>query len=251
MARTSGVFVLGEKMKIAILLTSNDTSEFALRFPDDGEKFISILAPLKPDWDFDVVPVMDNIFPKSIGSYDGYVITGSPASVNDPDAWVENLLDWIRELDESEIPTIGCCFGHQAIAKALGGKVAKNPTGWQLGRAQTNFNSIEYWNPANIGSIGLYSAHSEQVSQLPGDAIVLGTSKTCKYASFKVKDHFFTTQYHPEMSYDFMYQLLDYMFENNEIDQDLWKQGKNAIESRNESEKFAGLMVNFLEYSQS
>lgn len=238
-------------MKIAILLTSNDTSEFAQRFPDDGEKFITILAPQRPDWDFEVVPVMDNVFPKSIDQYDGYVITGSPASVNDPYCWIENLLNWIRELDEYQVPTIGCCFGHQAIAKALGGKVDKNPTGWQLGRAQTDYNSIESWNLATIGSIGLYSAHSEQVSLLPGNAIVLGTSETCKYASFKVKDHFFTTQYHPEMSYDFMYQLLDYMLENNEIDQDLWKHGKNAIENRNESEKFALLMVNFLEYSIS
>ncbi len=238
-------------MKIAILLTSNDTSEFAQRFPDDGEKFISILSPLKPDWDFHVIPVMENVFPKSIDHYDGYVITGSPASVNDPEVWIGNLLNLIRELDENQIPAVGCCFGHQAIAKALGGSVDKNATGWQLGKAQTIFNSMERWNVANIGTIGLYSAHSEQIYQLPEKAVVLGTSKACKYASFKIGDHFFTTQYHPEMSYDFMYQLLDYMFENNEIDQDLWKQGKGAIESRNESEKFAGLMVNFLEFSIS
>ena len=50
-------------LKIAILLTSNDTSEFTLRFPNDGDKFISLLAPLRPAWDFHVIPVMDNVFP--------------------------------------------------------------------------------------------------------------------------------------------------------------------------------------------
>ncbi len=238
-------------MNIAILLTSNDTSEFALRFPDDGEKFISILSPHRPDWDFHVIPVMDNVFPESIDQYDGYVITGSPASVNDPKVWIDNLLRFIQELDEHKKPTVGCCFGHQAIAKALGGKVDKNPSGWQLGRAETDFHSFKDWNQADIASISLYSAHCEEVFELPEKAMPVGSNSYCNFASFKIGDHFFTTQYHPEMSFDFMYQLLDYMLDNNEIDQELWKKGKNQIKSQNESEKFAGLMVNFLEYSFS
>lgn len=237
-------------MKIAILLTSNDTSEFTLRFPNDGDKFISLLAPLRPAWDFHVIPVMDNVFPGLIDHYDGYLITGSPASVNDPDPWIETLLNFIRKLDEYKVPTVGCCFGHQAIAKALGGKVDKNPTGWELGRSKTDFNPIDGWNPVNTDSIGLYSAHCEQVLKLPPVADILGTCKTCTYASFKIRNHFFTTQYHPELSYDFMDQLLDYMLENNEIEENIWKHGKVAIQCSNESEKFARIMVTFLERSR-
>ena len=160
---------------------------------------------------------MDNVFPESYDQYDGYVITGSPASVNDPEIWIDNLLRFIRELDEHRIPTVGCCFGHQAIAKALGGKVDKNSSGWQLGRAETDFHWFESWNQTEIASLGLYSAHCEQVFELPVEAVPLGSNPNCNFASFKIGDHFFTTQYHPEMSFDFMYQLLDYMLDNNEI----------------------------------
>lgn len=33
----------------------------------------------------------------------------------------------IRELDEKRVKTVGISFGHQAIAQALGGHVARNP----------------------------------------------------------------------------------------------------------------------------
>lgn len=72
--------------RIAILLTSTDTSDFARRHPDDGQKFTTLLQPLRPDWQFDVISVKDGVFPSSVDSYDGYVITGSPASVNGPEA---------------------------------------------------------------------------------------------------------------------------------------------------------------------
>ena len=68
--------------RIAILLTSNDTSEFASHFPHDGVRFTNLLQPFAPDWQFETVSVKDNIFPESVDAYDGYVITGSPASVS-------------------------------------------------------------------------------------------------------------------------------------------------------------------------
>lgn len=80
-----------------------------------------------------VFAVKDGIFPKDITAFDGVIITGSPASVHDDMPWVAPLLDQIREAFQSETPIFGACFGHQAIAVALGGGVTHNPKGWAFG----------------------------------------------------------------------------------------------------------------------
>ncbi len=79
----TGYFIeinLGSSIKrnIGILLTCVDDSEFARRFPDDGEKFRRLLQPLLPDWTFTIIAVKDNVFPEHVSDYDGYIITGSP-----------------------------------------------------------------------------------------------------------------------------------------------------------------------------
>jgi len=80
-------------MKIAILLTSNDTSDFAKRFITDDQKYINLLKPLRPDWKFDCFTVWQDDFPADSSEYDGIIVTGSPASVNSDEAWIIKLLD--------------------------------------------------------------------------------------------------------------------------------------------------------------
>ena len=118
-------------MRIAVLLTNDDTSAFAAHFPNDGQKVVQLLQPLRPDWTFEVVPVKDGVLPASALAFDGYVVTGSPASVNDDSLpWVGQLLGFIREVHAARQPLIGLCFGHQAVARALDGQVVRNAAGW-------------------------------------------------------------------------------------------------------------------------
>ena len=197
--------------RIAILLTSNDTSSFAKRFPDDSYKFRALLEPLAPACHFSVVSVKDDVFPARAEEYDGYVITGSPASVNAPEPWIQRLLAFIRELDRARVPTVGVCFGHQAIALALGGRVAPIANGWQLGTATTEFVDAAPWMEPRSSSLCLYAAHCEEVTHLPAGAQLLGRSTHCRLAAYRIGDHFFTTEYHPEMTLDFMSALATYL----------------------------------------
>jgi GMP synthase-like glutamine amidotransferase len=194
-------------MHIGILVTNTDESEFAQRHPKDGEKFRALLQPFAQDWVFTAVQVKDGEFPTSVDQYDGYVIGGSPASANGDAPWIVRLMEFIRALDTQKTPTIGVCFGHQAIARALGGKVAKNTGGWGFGVAGTDFVTQENWMVPRREHLNLYAAHSEQVVELPKNAVLLGGSDFCPLGSYRIGNHIFTTEYHPEMTKEFICAL--------------------------------------------
>lgn len=233
--------------RIGILLTCVDDSEFAKRFPDDAEKFRRLLQPLRPDWEFATVPVKDGVFPEKASDYDGYIITGSPVSVNENSRWIIELFGFIRELDAKRIPTFGACFGHQAIAMALGGKVEKSNKGWGLGIAETGYSDFAPWMRPQQSKMTLFAAHEDQVTRLPEGAVVLGGSEFCPYGSYRIGDHVFTTEYHPEMTPDFVSALLDELESN--LDEQTIAVGRKSLAATAEGPMFANWIVNFLDKS--
>lgn len=194
-------------MRIAILMTNTDESEFAQRHPKDGQKFTDLIKSKRPEWSVLVYVVKDNVFPEAEEKFDGLLITGSPASVRDNEIWIERLFDYIRQAHAQGVPMFGACFGHQAIAMALGGKVEANPNGYVAGQVETTLSTP--WDSENLNAINLFAFHEEQVTKLPNNATNLGSTAGCKHASFAIGDTVWTTQYHPEMKRPFVTDLLD------------------------------------------
>lgn len=124
-------------MHIAVLATNTDDSPFAARHPRDVEKFRVLLHGVRPGWTVSSFDLPDGEFPVDLQKFDGFLIGGSPSSVHDEDPWIERLLSVIREAVAAGKPLAGACFGHQAIAKALGGTVGPNPGPFVLGTAET------------------------------------------------------------------------------------------------------------------
>jgi len=234
-------------LDIGILVTSNDSTDLATRFPHDGIKFIQLLQPLRPDWKLDCIMVKDGVFPRNIDDYDGYVICGSPASVNDDDLWIQHLFEMIRKVHAQKIPTIGLCFGHQAIAMALGGTVEESDKGWGLGTAPTHFTQHKPWMTPKHKTLTLYSAHHEQVSSLPDGAEIIGGDEFCKIAAFTIGEHIFTSEYHPEMNKEFMSAVADQL--EGHIPQSVIDKARNDIDEGEEGKIFGLWMVQFFEYN--
>lgn len=187
-------------MRIAVLMANTDESEFAQRHPKDGAKFQAMIHSVRPDWAVDVFAVKDGEFPAPDATFDGWIITGSPASVHDNDPWVAQLSALIVRLEAARQPLFGACFGHQAIAKALGGVVGDNPSGWVFGLTETHLDGA---------AIRLYAAHKEQVLQLPIGAVPRGGNAECPIGAFALGQHVLTTQYHPEMTHGFVTELTE------------------------------------------
>lgn len=195
-------------MRIAILNCSTDSAPWALAYPNDGERFATLLRPLRPEWAYEVFQAKDGVFPDDLSVFDGIIITGSPSSVHDDLPWIVNLKALIPGIVARRQALFGACFGHQLIALSLGGAVGWNADGCCLGTAETTFHSFRPWmNPA-AATIRLPSGNYEEVTALPKGADVLGSSAANAIASFAMGDHVFTTQYHPEMPMAFVRDMI-------------------------------------------
>ena len=235
---------------IAVLLTNDDTSAFAAKFPNDGQKVVHLLQPLRPDWTYEVVPVKDGVLPASPEAFDGYVITGSPASVNDDSLpWVGPLLDFIRAVDAARQPLIGLCFGHQAVARALGGQVVRNAAGWGLGTAPTHWQATRSWMQPAQSTTTLMAAHNEQVTRMPEGAECLGGSDFCPIGSMQIGQHIWTTQYHPEMPLVFMQALLGYLADK--LDTNTMARAHASLQQAADVPLFGQWMAQFIEHARN
>ena len=232
-------------MHIAILMTNTDESDFAQQHPKDGEKFQALLRPLRPDWTFDVYPVKDAVFPETLDGIDGVIITGSPASVRSGEDWVTRLMDLIRLIAAQGIPMFGACFGHQAIAQALGGSISDNPGPFVLGVVETRVTHPAPWMTDAPVRLRVNAAHGEQVTRLPEGAQVLTSSAECPVGGFAIGDHVFTTEYHPEMTHGFITALVGDL--DGDVDDKVFADAKASLREPADRDLFARWIVQFFE----
>lgn len=233
-------------MHLAILMTNTDESAFAQAHPKDGEKFTRLVQLARPGWTTEVFAVKNGQFPDDMSRFDGAIITGSPASVHSGDAWIARLLDLIRHAHDSGLPMFGACFGHQAIAMALGGSVGPNPDGKMVhGLTENRVIETPVWARGLPDTTCLYASHKEQVLDLPEPARIIARSQGCDVAGFAIGKRVYTTQHHPEMTASFFAALTE------EISDDLGADvARNAISSMtrpSDMAKFAESIALFFE----
>lgn len=232
-------------MHLAILMTNTDESAFAQAHPKDGEKFTALVHSARPDWNCETYSVKDGVFPDDLAAFDGFIITGSPASVHDGAAWIDRLLATIREIVARKIPLFGACFGHQAIALALGGKVQQNPGGWVFGLTRADVVDRPAWMEPVGDRLAQYGAHIEQVTDLPEGARVLLASAACPVGGFAIGDRVFTTQNHPEMTPGFVAALVEEY--SDKLDAGVMEKARSSLEDTADYREFAESIARFFE----
>lgn len=132
-------------------------------------------------------------------AFDAAVITGSSAGVYEPHPWIGDLLDWIREA-KGRTGLIGVCFGHQAMAQALGGRVEKSDRGWGVGLHRYDVSSTEPWMTPSAQTIAIPVSHQDQVVEKPAGARVILSSAFTPFAGLAWDDDAITLQGHPEFT---------------------------------------------------
>lgn len=137
--------------------------------------------------------VVDMEFPDSVQEADGWLISGSKHGAYEDHPFIQPLEVLIREIYGYGAPLVGICFGHQIIAQALGGQVAKHSSGWNCGPT-----AYQYYK----AQMTLAAWHQDQVVELPTEAEVVGSSAMCKNAFIRYKGNAFSMQPHPEFDDD-------------------------------------------------
>lgn len=236
-------------MRLAILVTNTDDSAFAQRHPKDDEKFTDLIKLARPDWSVAAYWVKDGVFPENPGDFDGLVLTGSPASVHDPAPWVARLLELIRDADRQRQPMFGACFGHQAIALALGGAVTRNPDGWVHGLTHNRIETRTPWMAGLPDDLKLYGSHVEQVSALPTGAEGLTSAPGTPVTGFSIGRHIYTTQHHPEMTPGFIAALTEELA--GAMGPEVAARARASLADRSDMQAFAESIALFFEQAVS
>jgi GMP synthase-like glutamine amidotransferase len=99
-------------------------------------------------------------------------------------------LAWLREADAAGVPVLGICFGAQALAAALGGRVEPAP------RKEIGWITVESLMPADIDEGPWLEFHGD-MCVLPPGARLLARTEVCPQA-FSVGRHL-AVQFHPEV----------------------------------------------------
>jgi GMP synthase (glutamine-hydrolysing) len=145
---------------------------------------------------------------------DGFIITGSSSNVTERAAWMLRTEVFLRELHEAKVPIFGICFGHQMVGEALGGKVAKNPRGREIGTVDVRMlDGVDAdSDPILAGLPRTFTAnttHLESVVTLPPGARLLAATDLEPHAIYSVGETTKCVQFHPEIDGDAMRGYVD------------------------------------------
>ena len=151
--------------KIIILDFGSQTTQLIGRRVRELDTFCEILPYNKyPEDDSDVI---------------GVILSGSPYSVHDPEAFKVDLTRFVGRL-----PVLGICYGAQFISHTLGGKVEKTDSR-EYGRA--NLETIDLTNPLFKGfdrGSQVWMSHGDTITRIPDGFQVIGSTKDVQNAAF-------------------------------------------------------------------
>ncbi len=115
------------------------------------------------------------------GSIIGVILSGSPYSVHDPEAFKVDLSQFM-----GRVPVLGICYGAQFISYSLGGKVEKADSR-EYGRA--HLDTIDLENPLFKGfekGSQVWMSHGDTITAIPDGFECIASTKDVKYAAYSL-----------------------------------------------------------------
>lgn len=165
-----------------------------------GSPDLCRLARLATNATITVRRAPDLDLPSSPKGFDRIIVSGSNTSAMDHAPWTLKLLEFVESTADHKIPFLGVCFGHQILARAIGGesavrKAANSEFGWV---------KIDWTEPSLLSqnmppSFHTFAAHYDEAAILPRGMRLLAKSDHCAIQACQYKDlPIYSIQFHPE-----------------------------------------------------
>lgn len=136
-----------------------------------------------------------NKFPQNDPSVIGVILSGSPYSVHDAEAFKVDLSQFV-----GRVPVLGICYGAQFIAQNNGGRVEKADSR-EYGRA--HLTAIDTANPLFAGfeeNSQVWMSHGDTITAIPQNCKLIASTASVKYAAYAATDvPLWAVQFHPEV----------------------------------------------------
>ena len=150
-----------------------------------------------------------NKYPEDDSEVIGVILSGSPYSVHDPEAFKVDLSRFV-----GKVPVLGICYGSQYISYANGGKVEKTDSR-EYGRA--HLQTVDTANPLFKGfeqHSQVWMSHGDTITAIPEGYKCIASTADVKYAAFAKKrptdgsKGVWAVQFHPEVFHTLQGSLL-------------------------------------------
>jgi len=157
--------------------------------------------------DWDTVLLNEGQPIPAVDAYDMMLVMGGPQ-----DVWEEQDYPWLK-LEKAAIrrfvadlkrPYVGICLGHQLLAEAIGGRVAKGKSA-EIGVMTVSKTESGHSDALLQGvpdPLKVLQWHGAEVTELPHDATVLARSDACEIQAFRYGKHAYGLQCHVEATHE-------------------------------------------------
>ncbi|KAI8570230.1 hypothetical protein RHMOL_Rhmol01G0018000 [Rhododendron molle] len=205
----------GVEKRYALLLACKDSEYVKEVYGGYFNLFVETFGEKGERWD--LFRVVEGKFPEKneLEKYDGFVVSGSPFDAYGNDCWILKLCNLLKTLDAMRKKVLGICFGHQVLCRALGGKVGKASSGWDIGLRKVRI--VKDISPCAIlddlddfpPALSIIECHQDEVWEVPVGAEVIAFSDKTGVEMFTFGDHILGIQGHPEYTKDILNNLID------------------------------------------
>lgn len=226
---------------IGILRADFGGEDLAEKYGLYHDMFVKLFRRVKPDLKFKIYDVPQGEKPLRADECDGYIITGSRAGIYEVDKydWINDMLAIILNISRQDIPQAGICFGHQALAVAFGGKVAKSDKGWGVG-----VNSYE--SGTTKDDLSIIAIHQDQVMEKPASSEVIAKNSFCPIAGLQsTRNNFISFQGHPEFVDGLLVDIMNRRVDA--IGKEVVKQACDSLATPTNEEEVAKAILSFFD----
>lgn len=165
---------------------------------------IQILDLLNEDITLERLEPIDCVFVGGSGKY---------SAAGETSDWLESALKSLRVVHASGTPAFASCWGHQAMARAMGGTVVHAPETAEVGSIEMRLTEAAKSDPIygeHAESFVAQVGHEDTVTQLPPNTTLLASSDRCRTHAYRFDDApIYCTQFHPELTREDLLRRLD------------------------------------------